>query len=152
MLGNQQEQAAVAQAAFTDAGQGWAGVELHYVSQAGVAMLDFIKVGADGSRELLFDYSADLPYEELRRAMVDDHGAWISSRMLLSPEGAFRFTFNYDEREDWLDGRQILDESWVTDMVRHPRPWAEIPDWHPVKAQFDEQGWAQELARRASES
>lgn len=141
----EQQQEAVARAALTDAGEGWTSVELHYVSHARVAMLDFLTIGADGSREVLYDYTADEPYEELRESMVDRHGAWISSRMDLSPAGAFRFTFNYDDREDWLDGRTILDESWIRDLEAHPRPWAEIPEWHPAKQRYTREQWSERL-------
>lgn len=150
MLGYQQEQQAVAQAAFQDAGNpaDWTQVELHYVSQAGAAMLDFTRTDGSGGAELLFDYTSDLPYERLREAMADEHGAWVSSRMTLTPQGEYRFTFNYDQKQDWPDGRPITPDSWVEDLRRHPRPWAEIPDWHPVKEQFTQESWARELAER----
>jgi hypothetical protein len=59
---------------------------------------------------------------------VDEHGAWISSTMELTPDGRYSFTFNYDQERAWPDGLPITREALEEDLQQHPRPWAEIPD------------------------
>jgi hypothetical protein len=138
-----QQQQAVAQAAFQDAGEDWSKVELDYVSQGGVSQLGLWKTGPAG-RQLIVDFTADQAYESLREAMVDEHGAWISSTMELTPDGRYSFTFNYAQERAWPDGLPITREALEEDLREHPRPWAEIPDWHPVKQDHTEETWAAE--------
>lgn len=68
----------------------------------------------------------------------------ISSTLTIQRGGQFGFGFNDDQKVDWPSGRPITDEASVGDLQRHPRPWAEIPDWHPVKQQYTQESWAAE--------
>jgi len=116
-----QQQQAVAQAAFQDAGEDWSKVELDYVSQGGVSQLGLWKTGPAG-RQLIVDFTADQAYESLREAMVDEHGAWISSTMELTPDGRYSFTFNYAQERAWPDGLPITREALEEDLREHPAP------------------------------
>ena len=84
-------------------------------------------------------------FEQLRAEMSDDHGAWFSATVIVQREGSYEFAYNYTDPVEWEEG--VLDESYIADLARHPRPWDEIPEWHPVKRDYSEDSWAAALAK-----
>lgn len=57
-------------------------------------------------------------------------GAWLSMTLDIDKAGKYHYTFNYDERPKWLG--DVLDEVYVKDLQKYPRPAEAIPDWYPV--------------------
>lgn len=98
-----------------------------------------------------FPDEATIASDELQMAMYEPgKGTWISMECSVELSGAYHFLFNYDQPATFGD-REPLEGSWINELRRHPRPWALIPQWHPVKQKFTEQEWAADVARDQSE-
>lgn len=89
---------------------------------------------ADGSqRDNLSLTQVTTLLDELRDAVATpEHGTWMSLILTVRPDGQFKFKYNYDEKPDW--NIEPSNESYIEDLEHYPRPFAEIPDWHPAKA------------------
>lgn len=147
MIAPEQEQSA-ARAAVADAdGQPWDELDLYYVAVSTVSSLRFLRRhGGEESR--VSPFSCDMELDDLREAMADEHGTWFSCEVTISADGAYRFTYNYDERPTWSSDRPIEDDTFVADLQQFPRPWSEIPQWHPVRQRFTQESWTAETARQ----
>lgn len=149
---NPELETAVARAVYEDANTfpgpgGWTTSEATYVELGDVSSVEFWRTERDGSRTWVDDTSSWEAFRELRAAMAGPHGAWLSATLTLHADGQYAFSYNYDERPRWADGMEVEPEGFLADQQRFPRPWEEIPDWHPVKERYTEQSWAAETAR-----
>ena len=87
-------------------------------------------------------------FRELRPIMATpEHGAWFSARATAVRGDTLRISYNYDERPAW--DTEPDEASVVEDLEDNPRPWGEIPDWHPVRKKYDEQSWEAFRASKA---
>ncbi len=144
MLNFQQEQADVVRTAIEEAGQGaWSRLRVGFVRLGAVTSVDFMRDGPEGS-ERVVDTMIHRPFRALREAMADEHGTWFSASVEVQRDGRYSFAFNYDELPTWGGERAVLSETLVADLMQFPRPWGEIPDWHPVKQDYTEESWADE--------
>ncbi|MBW3083883.1 hypothetical protein KEM60_00062 [Austwickia sp. TVS 96-490-7B] len=86
---------------------------------------------------------------QLRKDMYDpEQGAWLSLDVDLNKlTDEVNFTFNWDNKSTLWDAHPD-DIEYVVDMEEYPRPWALIPDWHPVRGKYTEQSWNEFLATR----
>ncbi|MDH0897220.1 MULTISPECIES: hypothetical protein [unclassified Pseudomonas] len=78
------------------------------------------------------DQRYDLPFEKLRQEMAaqDINGhAWYTAIFTLTPDGKFKFEFDYDH----LPTFDIMPdpEDWLDEFKQYPRPelQAQIQDW-----------------------
>lgn len=99
------------------------------------------------SRESVNIGTAIIAVRQLQDAMYQPGlGTWFSFTCTIDRDGAYHFSFNYDDHATFADGREPLRDSWIKELRRHPRPWHLIPDWHPVKHDYTEQEWADDIA------
>ncbi|AZI58815.1 hypothetical protein EH165_12385 [Nakamurella antarctica] len=77
----------------------------------------------------------------LREAMATpNHGVWFSCKTVLDRDlNSLEIAYNYDDRPEWAV--EPYDETYIDDLEHFPRPYAEIPEWHPVRSEFTEQQW-----------
>lgn len=80
-------------------------------------------------------------YGALKEGMADEDGAWLSFCLTMTPGGEYTFDYNYDDQPQARDGVEVIPELYVEDLQKYPRPWAEIPDWHPVRQQYTAESW-----------
>lgn len=147
MLGFEQEQQAVVQQAIEDAGAGgWNSLYVELVTLGDVTSVEFLRRG-QGGEDRVTDTTVHRPFRALRRAMTDEHGAWLSASVTIERDGRYAFSFNYDEQPTWADGAPVEPEGFLADLQRFPRPWAEVPEWHPAKQRYTEESWAAETTR-----
>lgn len=130
-----------------NAPEGWERLEASIVCVAGVATTD-IQARLDGSSRRFRAMTATIEFPDLQVAMyTPDKGTWFSATCAVEPPGSFSYSFNYDEEPQFEEAyEEPLEESWVKELRRHPRPWALIPGWHPVRRNFTEDEWAADLA------
>lgn len=145
MLGFQQKQQdVVRQATIEDAGEGeWTSLYVELVTLGDVTSVEFLRK-RPGGEDRVTDTTVHRPYRILRKAMTDEHGAWLSSSVTIERDGRYSFSFNCDEEPKWADGLPVEREGFLADLQRNPRPWAEVPDWHPAKQDYTEESWAAE--------
>jgi hypothetical protein len=141
MITREQEMAAAAAATQDAADQPWSRLVLSNVSVGAVSSLRFLRHGPGGESRG-FPFECDQALDGLREAMADEHGTWLTCGLEMASDGWYSFSYNYDDRPTWPDGREIASESLIADLKLFPRPWAEVPDWHPVKEQYTEVSWA----------
>jgi hypothetical protein len=134
---------AAAAATQDAADQPWSRLVLSYVSLGAVSSLRFLRHGPGGESRV-FPFECDQALDGLREAMADEHGTWLSCGLEMASDGWYSFSYDYDDRPKWPDGREIAPESLIADLKLFPRPWSEVPDWHPVKEQYTEESWAAE--------
>lgn len=132
-----------------DAPDGWERLEVQAVCLAGVAKVR-LQHEVNGVQERFRSVQAALAMPDLQEAMVEaEKGTWFSVICVVEPPGSYSFSFNYDEHVTFPDGSEPLEETWVKELRRHPRPWALIPGWHPVKRKFTADEWDADLASLA---
>jgi len=118
-----------------------------YSELGDVGSMDASWVSLEGDRERFSADEAMDAFEQLRAEMADEHGVWFSATVIVQKDGSYEFSYNYTEPVKFGGSRDPLDESYVADLARHPCPWDEIPEWHPVKRDYSEESWAAALAK-----
>ncbi|MFT4082980.1 MAG: hypothetical protein QM638_10370 [Nocardioides sp.] len=120
-------------------------VEAEFVSVGAYGSLDAFVVGPNGQRQRSNADDAGWDWITLKKAMTDEHGSWYSSTLTIEPDLSYEFTYNYtDDPSDKVE-EGIVRDLWIQDAELYPRPWAEIPDWHPVKHEFTQDTWTAHL-------
>lgn len=141
-----QLQTAITQACVDAATPGWQSIDMTTTILAGFGSSRAWARRPDGDESLLVDglTREDL---DLQDAMYQPGtGTWFSFTCTIDRDGGYHFTFNYDQHVPFADGHEPLRDSWIKELRRHPRPWHLIPDWHPVKHDYTEQQWADDVA------
>lgn len=124
----------------------WSVIEARGTYVAGVGEAQALATSPT-SRESVNIGKAIIAVRQLQDAMYQPGlGTWFSFTCTIDSDGAYHYTFNYDEHVPFPDGREPLRDSWIKELRRHPRPWHLIPEWHPVKQDFTEQEWADDIA------
>ena len=137
---------AIARALVEDVnGDPWVVLTATYSELASVCGIDASWIGNDGSRTRFPAKLAMRAFRPLRGATADEHGVWFSATVIVQQDGSYEFAYNYTDPVEWEEG--VLDESYIADLARHPRPWGEVPEWHPVKRDYTEESWAAALAK-----
>lgn len=125
-------QGAVVRALFdTLPNGGWTSCTVEYRKAARVAESQVSLTSTDGVTEVV---KSPLPMisalKRLRDLMAGQgHGAWLSTTIIATPDGKCSFDYNYDARPDWTV--QPTDETYIEDLVTHPRPAELVPAWYP---------------------
>lgn len=143
-----EEQEAVARELFGAPQGEWVTVTARCLSLGAWAAWEARSTDADGQQSGILRTLVGDEFVDLKEAMADEHGGWLTATCVVSRDGSYDFTFNYDSLEQlaWYDSTEIPDEAWEVDLIRFPRPWAEIPDWHLVKQKYTEKSWARQVA------
>ncbi|AZI58828.1 suppressor of fused domain protein [Nakamurella antarctica] len=84
----------------------------------------------------------------MRPAMATPEvGAWFTATVVVDRlQDLFTIDFEYDADPVWVD--RPYDVNFIDDEVSFPRPYSQIPRWHPVRENFTEQEWATTLANQ----
>ena len=116
---------------------------------SGRAEVDCLVVLADGSEQWIESPDdADDALRELRQIMATpEQGVWFSAKATAVRGDTLRISYNYDERPAW--DTEPDEVSVVEDLADNPRPWGEIPDWHPVRKKYDAHSWETFRASKA---
>jgi hypothetical protein len=72
-----------------------------------------------------------MAWHRLREVMAEQpgRGAWFTTTVRVSTDGRYSFDFDYDNEPDWHI--RPLDETYMADLEKYPRPPDQIPAWHP---------------------
>lgn len=132
---------------MANAPEGWERLEASVVSVAGVATTD-IQARLGGASRRFRAMTTTIEFPDLQELMYSpEKGTWFSATCVVEPPGSFSYAFNYDDQPKFEEAyEEPLEESWIKELRRHPRPWALIPSWHPVKRKFTEDEWNADLA------
>lgn len=137
-----------AQAAYDTVTRGvaaWESATVLFAQVGSVTSLDVQVTTPGGEIEYISGRKLLTPLRELKEASGTDHGSWLSLALTLTPAGQYSFDYNYDEEFHPRSGVDFIPDLYVEEMKKYPRPWAEIPDWHPVKQQYTEDTWSAEI-------
>lgn len=138
-------QAELAQDLVDTAPSSWSSIDAWGSRLAGAGTFGVRAYVGNEARSLL-PFKASSCAADLQDAMFETgKGSWFSFTCSVESSGKYHFTFNYDEPVMFGE-REPLRDSWIKELRRHPRPWHLIPYWHPVKQDFTEQQWADDIA------
>lgn len=126
----------------------WESAKVLFAQIGSVASLDVQVTRVAGQVEYVSGRKLISPLRQLKEASRTEHGSWISLTLTLTPDGQYSFNYNYDEEFHPRSGVDFIPQLYVEDLQKYPRPWAEIPDWHPVRQQYTEESWAAEVGKR----
>ena len=132
----------------------WANVTVFFSQVGTSSSSSFRPRDADGNKVDVRPPRYEKDFKELRVDMADPStGAWFSTELSLSRDGAMKFTFNYTDRVYWHGSKpgdpawQISpnDRAYLDDLRKFPRQPQHVPDWVPSSVRAPGEGQAAEI-------